>query len=37
MPHHSQIMGDEKIGKPETIAQGLEQIDYLRLDRHVER
>ena len=37
VPDDSQIVGDEDIGKAEPLAQGLEQIDDLRLDRDVQR
>ena len=37
MPHHRQIVRDEQIGEAEALAQILEQIDDLRLDRDVER
>ena len=32
-----EIVGDEEIGEAEPLAQVLEQVDDLRLDRHVER
>src|SRR6516225_1832858 len=34
---HSQVVRDEKIGKPQLFLQVLQQIDDLGLDRHVER
>ncbi len=36
MPDHRQIVRDEQIGQVELVAQILEQIDDLRLDRYVE-
>ena len=35
--HHRQIVRDEQIGQAEALAQVLEQVDDLGLDRHVER
>ena len=37
MPHDRQIVRDEQVGQAEALAQILEQIDDLRLDRDVER
>ena len=37
MAHHRQVVGDEEIGEMETLAQVLEQVHHLSLDRHVER
>ena len=37
MPHHREIVGDEQVSEAEALAQILEQVDDLRLDRHVER
>ncbi len=37
MPHDRQIMRDEQIGQAQAVAQILEQVHDLRLDRHVER
>ena len=37
MAHDAEIVGDEQVGEFELVAQVLEQIDDLRLDRHVER
>ena len=37
MAHDRKIVGDEQIGEAEALAQILEQVDHLRLDRHVER
>ena len=34
---HGEIMRDEEISEPEFLLQILQQIDDLRLDRHVER
>src|SRR5690348_826782 len=34
---HSQIVRDEEIGQMQLLLQILEQVDYLRLDRNVER
>ncbi len=34
---HGEIVRDEEIGEPEFLLQILQQIDDLRLDRHVER
>jgi len=36
MPHDRQIMRDKEIGQVELVAEILEQIDDLRLDRHIE-
>ena len=36
MPHHAQIVGHEEVGQPELDLQILEQIQDLRLDRHVQ-
>src|SRR5580704_15129755 len=36
VPHHAQIMGDEEVGQSQPILQFIEQVDDLRLDRHVE-
>src|SRR5262249_7344991 len=36
MPHHRQIVRDEQISEAEALAQVLEQVDDLRLDRDVE-
>ena len=35
--HHGEIVGDEQIGQVELGLQILQQVDHLRLDRHVER
>src|SRR5215470_14905823 len=37
MPYDREIVGDEQVGETEARAQILEQVDDLRLDRHVER
>jgi hypothetical protein len=37
MAHHGEVVGDEQIGQPQALAQRLEQVDDLRLDRDVER
>ena len=37
MPHHREVVGDEQEGDVELALQVLEQVDHLRLDRHVER
>ena len=37
MPHDSKIVADEQIRQLKLIAQIHEQIQHLRLDRHVER
>src|SRR5438132_4890427 len=37
MAHDRKIVSDEQIGQAEALAQILEQVDHLRLDRHVER
>src|SRR5262249_2059788 len=36
MPHPREIVSDEQVGEAEALAQILEQVDDLRLDRHVE-
>ncbi len=36
MAHHRQVMGDEKVGEPQIILQIAQQVDDLRLDRHVQ-
>src|SRR5262249_54922264 len=36
MPHQGEIVSDEQIGEAEALAQILEQVDDLRLDRHVQ-
>jgi hypothetical protein len=35
--HHREVVGDEEIGEAEALLQVLQQVDDLRLDRHVER
>ena len=35
--HHAEIVRDEQIGEAELVLQVLQQVDHLRLDRHVER
>ena len=37
MFHHAQIVRDKKIGQLEFLLQILQQVQYLRLDRHIER
>ncbi len=37
MMDHPEVMGDEQQRHPEAALQGGEQIEYLGLDRHVER
>ena len=37
VPHHRQIVGDEQVRQPELVLQVREQVEDLRLDRHVER
>ena len=34
---HRQVVRDEQVGEAELLLQVLEQVDHLRLDRHVER
>ena len=34
---HRQVVRDEQVGEAELLLQVLEQVDDLRLDRHVER
>ena len=36
VPHHAQVVGDEDERDAELLAQVLEQVHHLRLDRHVE-
>ena len=35
--HHRQVVGDEQVGQPQPLLQVLQQVDHLRLHRHVER
>ena len=35
--HHRQVVADEQIGEPELVLQVHQQVQHLRLDRHVER
>ena len=35
--HHRQIMGNEQIGEVELVLQVFEQVNDLRLDRHIQR
>ena len=35
--HHREIVRDEQVGQAEPLLQVLQQVDDLRLDRHVER
>ena len=35
--HHRQVVGDEYIGEAEALLQVLQQVDHLRLHRHVQR
>ena len=37
MPHDVQVVGDEDVGQPEVALQVREQVEDLRLHRHVER
>jgi hypothetical protein len=37
VPHHGQVVGDDEVGEPELLLQVLQQVDDLRLHRHVER
>ena len=37
MLDHGEVVGDEQIGEPELVLQVHQQVDDLRLDRHVER
>ncbi len=37
VPHDRQVVGDEQVGHAELVLQVLEQVDHLRLHRHVER
>ena len=37
VPHHRQLVRDEQHGQPELVAQVLQQVQDLRLDRNVER
>src|SRR5215510_2794337 len=37
VPDHAEIMGNEQVGELELLAEFFEEIDDLRLDRHVER
>src|SRR5580704_1515788 len=37
MPNNRQVVSDEKIGQAEPFAQILQEVDYLSLDRNVER
>ena len=34
---HREVVRDEQVGEAELLLQVLEQVDHLRLDRHVER
>ncbi len=36
MPHHRKVVGDHHVGEPELLLQPLQQVDHLRLHRHVE-
>src|SRR3546814_10402002 len=36
VPDHSQVVGDEQEGDVELLLQVLQEVDHLRLDRHVE-
>ena len=35
--HHTQIVGDEQVGQPHLALKILHQVDYLRLNRHIQR
>ena len=35
--HDREVVGDEQVGEPKLALQVLQQVDDLRLDRHVER
>ena len=37
MAHDREVVGDEEVGQAELLLQLLQQVDDLRLDRHVER
>ena len=37
LAHDREVVGDEHVGRPELLLEVLEQVDDLRLDRHVER
>ena len=37
VPHDRQVVGDEQVGQAELLLEVLQQVDHLRLDRHVER
>jgi hypothetical protein len=34
---HAEVVGNEEVGQAEAVLQVLEQVEHLRLDRHVER
>ena len=35
--HDAEIVGDEEVGEIKLLAQVLKQVDYLRLDRYIQR
>ncbi len=35
--HHGQVVSDERVGQPQLVLQFDQQVDYLRLDGHVQR
>ena len=37
MPHHRQIVSDKQIGQAEPLAEILQEVDDLSLDRNIER
>ena len=37
VPDHRQVVGDEQVRQPEVVLQLLQQVEHLRLDRHVQR
>ena len=37
MAHDAEVVGDEDVAEVELVLQVVEQVDDLRLDRHVER
>jgi hypothetical protein len=37
VPHHRQVVRDENVGQSQVILQVVQQVDHLRLDRHVQR
>jgi hypothetical protein len=36
VPHDFQVVGDEQVGQAKVILQFGEQVEHLRLDRHVQ-